>query len=53
LSIISEARRSALPVAANAGCSTDQVKAVTGHRSLAEVARYTQSAISNASRGKR
>jgi hypothetical protein len=29
---------------ANAGCSVDQVKAITGHRSLAEVARYTKAA---------
>jgi integrase len=29
---------------ANAGCSVHQVKAITGHRSLAEVARYTKAA---------
>jgi integrase len=29
---------------ANAGCSTDQVKAITGHKSLSEVARYTKAA---------
>jgi len=29
---------------ANAGCSTDQIKAVTGHKSLSEVARYTKAA---------
>ena len=29
---------------ANAGCSTDQIKAITGHKSLSEVARYTQAA---------
>jgi integrase len=29
---------------ANAGCSTDQIKAVTGHKSLSEVARYTEAA---------
>jgi integrase len=29
---------------ANAGCSTDQIKAITGHRSLSEVARYTKQA---------
>jgi integrase len=29
---------------ANAGCSTDQVKAITGHKTLSEVARYTRAA---------
>jgi integrase len=29
---------------ANAGCSTDQIKAVTGHKSLSEVVRYTKAA---------
>jgi integrase len=29
---------------ANAGCSSDQIKAITGHRSLAEVAHYTRAA---------
>lgn len=29
---------------ANAGCSSDQIKAITGHKSLAEVARYTRAA---------
>jgi integrase len=29
---------------ANAGCSTDQIKAVTGHKSLSEVMRYTRAA---------
>ena len=29
---------------ANAGCSTDQIKAITGHKSLSEVARYTRAA---------
>src|SRR5215831_8189193 len=29
---------------ANAGCSTDQIKAITGHRSISEVARYTKAA---------
>ena len=27
-----------------AGCSTDQIKAPTGHKSLSEVARYTRAA---------
>ena len=36
-------RKAAATRLANAGCSTDQVKAITGHRSLAEVARYTTS----------
>lgn len=29
---------------ANAGCSTDHIKAITGHRSMSEVARYTKAA---------
>ena len=29
---------------ANAGCSTDQIKAITGHKSLSEVERYTKAA---------
>jgi hypothetical protein len=29
---------------ANAGCSTDQIKAITGHKALSEVARYTKAA---------
>jgi integrase len=37
-------RKAAATRLANAGCSTDQVKAITGHRSLAEVARYTRAA---------
>ena len=34
-------RKAAATRLANAGCSADQIKAITGHRSLAEVARYT------------
>jgi integrase len=37
-------RKAAATRLANAGCSVDQVKAITGHRSLAEVARYTRAA---------
>ena len=37
-------RKAAATRLANAGCSTDQVKAITGHRSLGEVARYTRAA---------
>jgi integrase len=37
-------RKAAATRLANAGCSVDQVKAITGHRSLAEVARYTMAA---------
>jgi integrase len=37
-------RKAAATRLANAGCSSDQIKAVTGHRSLAEVAQYTRSA---------
>src|SRR5262249_46227449 len=29
---------------ANAGCTTDQIKAITGHKALTEVARYTKGA---------
>jgi integrase len=29
---------------ANAGCSTDQIRAITGHKTLSEVARYTKAA---------
>ena len=29
---------------ANAGCTTDQIKAITGHKALTEVARYTKAA---------
>jgi integrase len=27
---------------ANAGCTTEQIKAITGHKTLSEVARYTK-----------
>jgi integrase len=37
-------RKSAATRLANAGCSTDQIKAMTGHKSLSEVARYTRAA---------
>jgi integrase len=37
-------RKSAATRLANAGCSTDQIKAITGHRTLSEVARYTRAA---------
>src|SRR5262249_49603073 len=37
-------RKAAATRLANAGCSTDQIKAITGHRSLSEVARYTKAA---------
>jgi integrase len=37
-------RKAAATRLANAGASTDQIKAVTGHRSLSEVARYTRAA---------
>jgi integrase len=37
-------RKAAATRLANAGCSTDQVKAMTGHKSLSEVARYTKAA---------
>jgi len=29
---------------AEAGCSTEHIKAITGHRSMSEVARYTRAA---------
>jgi integrase len=35
-------RKAAATRLANAGCTVDQVKAITGHKSLAEVARYTR-----------
>jgi integrase len=37
-------RKAAARRLAEAGCSADQIKAVTGHRSLSEVARYTKAA---------
>jgi len=37
-------RKAAATRLANAGCSTDQIKAITGHKSLSEVARYTKAA---------
>ena len=37
-------RKSAATRLANAGCSTDQIKSITGHKSLVEVARYTRAA---------
>jgi integrase len=37
-------RKAAATRLANAGCSVNQVKAITWHRSLAEVARYTKAA---------
>jgi integrase len=37
-------RKAAATRLANAGCSGDQIRAVTGHRSLAEVAHYTRAA---------
>jgi integrase len=37
-------RKAAATRLANAGCSTDQIKAITGHRALSEVARYTRAA---------
>jgi integrase len=37
-------RKAAATRLANAGCSTDQIKAITGHKSLSEVARYTRAA---------
>jgi integrase len=37
-------RKSAATRLADAGCSTDQIKAMTGHKSLGEVARYTRAA---------
>jgi len=37
-------RKSAATRLANAGCSSDQIKAITGHKTLAEVAHYTRAA---------
>jgi integrase len=37
-------RKAAATRLANAGCSSDQIKAMTGHKSLSEVARYTRAA---------
>jgi integrase len=37
-------RKAAATRLANAGCSADQIKAITGHKSLSEVARYTKAA---------
>jgi integrase len=37
-------RKAAATRLANAGCSIDQIKAITGHKSLSEVARYTAAA---------
>jgi integrase len=37
-------RKAAATRLANAGCSTDQIKAITGHKSVSEVARYTRAA---------
>jgi len=37
-------RKAAATRLANAGCSSDQIKAITGHRSIAEVAHYTRAA---------
>jgi len=37
-------RKAAATRLANAGCSSDQIRAITGHRSLAEVAHYTRAA---------
>jgi integrase len=37
-------RKAAATRLANSGCTVEQVKAVTGHKSLAEVARYTKAA---------
>ena len=37
-------RKAAATRLADAGCSSDQIKAITGHRSLSEVARYTRAA---------
>jgi integrase len=37
-------RKSAATRLADAGCTTDQIKAITGHKSLAEVERYTKAA---------
>jgi len=37
-------RKAAATRLANAGCTAEQIKAITGHKSLAEVARYTKAA---------
>jgi integrase len=37
-------RKTAATRLANAGCSTDQIKAITGHRTTQEVERYTRAA---------
>ncbi len=37
-------RKAAATRLANAGCSTDQIRAITGHRSVSEVAHYTKAA---------
>src|SRR5215813_13512923 len=37
-------RKAAATRLADAGCTTDQIKAVTGHKALTEVARYTKGA---------
>jgi integrase len=37
-------RKTAATRLANAGCSTDQIKAITGHRTAKEVERYTRAA---------
>jgi integrase len=37
-------RKAAATRLANAGCTTDQIKAITGHKALTEVARYTKTA---------
>ena len=37
-------RKAAATRLANAGCSTDQIKAITGHKALSEVARHTKAA---------
>jgi integrase len=37
-------RKSAATRLANAGCSSDQIMAITGHKTLAEVAHYTRAA---------
>ena len=37
-------RKAAATRLANAGCSSDQIRAITGHRSLTEVANYTRAA---------
>jgi integrase len=37
-------RKAAATRMANAGCTSDQIKAITGHKSLSEVAHYTKAA---------